>query len=157
MNIYDEAFFTSVKPNLKNVLNSIQLPLRFQFLHNSPFREKAYNSENFGRSYSLFEILWSKHFSRMTVIYLIAKVKIMKLSHEIIKLKHENILCQREKRSKIFQVKARSKVVRKTTVPSFMSLFNLPKSVVFCVKKMKIWYNFHYWTNEITNKYTIFS
>ena len=74
----------------------------------------------------------------MTVIYLIAKVKIMKLSHEIIKLKHENILCQKEKRSKIFQVKARSKVVRKTTVPSFMSLFNLPKSVVFCVKKMKI-------------------
>ena len=60
-------------------------------------------------------------FSRTTVLYLIGKVEFMKLSHEIIKLKHEIVLCQKEKRSKIFQVKAISKVVRKTIVPSFMS------------------------------------
>ena len=70
------------------------------------------------------------------MLYLIAKVEIMKLSHEIIKLKHEIILCQKEKRSKMFQVKAISKDVRKTIVPSLMFLFNLSKSVVLCVKKM---------------------
>ena len=62
LNIYDGAFFSSIKPYFKNVLNLIQLPLGSIFLHNSPFREKTYNSENFGRSYSLFQILWSKHF-----------------------------------------------------------------------------------------------
>ena len=36
----------------------------------------------------------------------------------------------------MFQVKAISKGVRKTIVPSFMFVFNLSKSVVFCVKKM---------------------
>ena len=41
-------------------------------------------------------------FSRIAVRYLIAKVEIMKLSPEIIKLKHEIILCQKEKRSKMF-------------------------------------------------------
>ena len=43
---------------------------------------------------------------------------------------------QKEKRSKMFQVKAISKDVRKTIVPSFMFLFNLWKSIVLCVKKM---------------------
>ena len=43
---------------------------------------------------------------------------------------------QKEKRSKMFQVKAISKDVRKTIVPSLMFLFNLSKSVVLCVKKM---------------------
>ena len=71
------------------------------------------------------------------VLYLIAKVGIMKLSHQIIKSKHEIILCQKEeKRGKMFQVKTISKVVRKTIVPSFMCLFNLSKSVALCVKKM---------------------
>ena len=36
----------------------------------------------------------------------------------------------------MFQVKAMSKDVRKRIVPSFMSLFNLSKSVALCVKKM---------------------
>ena len=40
-------------------------------------------------------------------------------------LKHEIILYQKEKRSKILQVKTLSKDVRKTIVPSFMFLFNL--------------------------------
>ena len=71
------------------------------------------------------------------MLYLIAKVEIMKLSPEIIKLEHEIIFCQKEeKRSKMFQVKVISKVVRKTIVPSFMSLFNQSKSVVLCVEKM---------------------
>ena len=76
-------------------------------------------------------------FSIITLPYLIAKVEIiMKLSHEIIKLKHEIILCQKEKRSKMFQIKAISKDVRKKIVPSLMFLLNLSMSVVLCVKKM---------------------
>ena len=75
-------------------------------------------------------------FSRITLLYLIAKVEWKEytfyLKHEIIWI----ILCQKEKRSKMFQVKAISKDVRKTIVPSFMFLFNLSKSVVLCVKKM---------------------
>ena len=35
----------------------------------------------------------------------------------------------------MFQVKAISKDVRKTIVPSFMFVFNLSKSVALCVKK----------------------
>ena len=58
------------------------------------------------------------------------------LSHEIIKLKHEIILCQKEKRSRMFQVKAIRKDVRKKIVPSPMFLFNLSRSVVLFVKKM---------------------
>ena len=71
------------------------------------------------------------------MLYLIAKVEIiMKLSHEVIKLKHEIILCQKEKRSKMFQIKAIRKDVRKKIVPSLMFLLNLSMSVVLCVKKM---------------------
>ena len=66
------------------------------------------------------------------LIALIAKVD----RKETFYLKHEIIFCQKEKRSKMFQVKAISKDVRKTIVPSFMFLFNLSKSVVLCVKKM---------------------
>ena len=69
-------------------------------------------------------------FSITTVLYLIAKVEIT------LYLKHEIILYQKEKGSKIFQVKTISKYVRKAIVPSFMFLFNLSKSVVLCVKKM---------------------
>ena len=55
-------------------------------------------------------------FSIITLLYLIAKVEIiMKLSHEIIKLKHDN-LYQKEKRNKMFQVKVISKDFSKTIV-----------------------------------------
>ena len=63
---------------------------------------------------------------------------------------------QKEKRSKMFQVKEISKDTRETIVPSLMFLFNLSKSVVLCVKKMEILYNFHHQINQI-NKYTWFS
>ena len=67
------------------------------------------------------------------VLYIIAKVE---RKNKLLNLKHEIILCQKETRSKMFQVKVISKDVRKTIVPSFMFLFNLSKSVVLCVKKM---------------------
>ena len=59
-------------------------------------------------------------FSRITVLYLIAKVE---RKNKLFNLKHEIILCQKEKRSKMLQVKVISKDVRKTIVPSFMFLF----------------------------------
>ena len=51
-------------------------------------------------------------------------------------MKLSELSCQKEKRSKVFQVKAITKDVRKMIVPSFMFLFNLSKSVVLCIKKM---------------------
>ena len=48
-NIYDGAFFTSVKAYFKNVLNSIELPLSSVFYTTYPFVKKLKNSENFGR------------------------------------------------------------------------------------------------------------
>ena len=57
LNIYNGAFFTSVKQYFKNILNWIAL--RFHSLHNSPFHEKTYNSENFRRSL----LLTMEHFS----------------------------------------------------------------------------------------------
>ena len=73
-------------------------------------------------------------FSRITVLYIIAKVE---RKTKLLNLKHEIILCQKETRSKMFQVKVISKGVRKATVPSFMFLlFNLPKFAVLCVKEM---------------------
>ena len=54
LEIYDGAFFTSVKPYFKNVLNSIKLPLGSIFY--SPFREKAYNCKNFGRKSLLLTV-----------------------------------------------------------------------------------------------------
>ena len=66
--------------------------------------------------------------------YLIAEVE---RKNKLFNLKHEIILCLKEKRSKMLQVKVISKDVRKTIVPSFMFLFfNLSKSVVLCVKEM---------------------
>ena len=59
-------------------------------------------------------------FSRITVLYLIPKVE---RKNKLFNLKHEIILCQKEKRSKMLQVKVISKDVRKTIVPSFMFLF----------------------------------
>ena len=67
------------------------------------------------------------------LIALIAKVD----RKETFYLKHEIVFCQKEKRSKMFQVKAVSKDVRKTIVPSKFHL-NLSRSVVLCVKKMEI-------------------
>ena len=72
-------------------------------------------------------------FSRITVLYLIAKVE---RNNKLFNLKHEIMLGQKEKRSKMSQVKVISKDVRKAIVPSFMFLFNLFKSVVFCIKKV---------------------
>ena len=68
------------------------------------------------------------------MLYIIAKVE---RKNKLFNLKHEIILCQKETRTKMFQVKAISKDVRKTIVPSFMFPFlNLSKSVVLCVKEM---------------------
>ena len=70
------------------------------------------------------------------MLYIIAKVE---RENKLFNSKHENILCQKETTSKIFQVKVMSKGIRKTIVPSFMFLFfNLSKSVVPCVKVMQI-------------------
>ena len=80
----------------------------------------------------LFFII-SNVFSRTTVPYLIAKVE---RKEETLCLKHEISFYQKEKRSKIFQVKAISKDFRKAIVSSFMFLLNLSKSVVLCAKKM---------------------
>ena len=59
-------------------------------------------------------------FSRTTVLYLIVKVE----RKSILYLKHEIIFYQKEKRSRIFQVKTISKDVRKTIFSSIMFLFN---------------------------------
>ena len=68
------------------------------------------------------------------VLYLVAKVE---RKNKLFNLKHEIILCQKEKRSKMFQVKVISKYVRRMIVTSFMFLcFNLSNSVVLCVKEM---------------------
>ena len=66
------------------------------------------------------------------VLYLIARVE----RKETLYLKHEIIFCQIEKRSRMFQVKAVSKDVRKVIARSLMFLFDLSKSVVLSVKKM---------------------
>ena len=64
---------------------------------------------------------------------------------------------QKEKRSRIFQVKTISKDVRKTIVPSFMFLFNSFEVCRSLCKENKNIIQFHHWTNEIKNKYTWFS
>ena len=67
------------------------------------------------------------------MLYLIAKVE---RKNKLFNLKHEIILCQKEKKSKMFQVKVISKDVRKMIVPSSILLFNLLRSAVLFVKKM---------------------
>ena len=52
LNIYDGAFFTSVKPYFKNVCNSI----KFIFYTTRPFVKISYNSENFWRKSLLLTI-----------------------------------------------------------------------------------------------------
>ena len=47
-NIYDGAFFTSVKPYFKNVLNSIELPLSSFFYITHPFLKKLTTLKNLG-------------------------------------------------------------------------------------------------------------
>ena len=54
-NIFNQAFFTSVKLYFKNVLNSIELPLGSIF-YTAHFHEKTYNCENFGRNFFLLTI-----------------------------------------------------------------------------------------------------
>ena len=54
------------------------------------------------------------------MLYLIAKVE---RKNKLFNLKHEIILCQKEKKSKMFQVKVISKKKRKMIVPSFMFNF----------------------------------
>ena len=49
-----ELFSLGVNHILKTYFNRIAF--RFQFLHNSPFREKTYNSENFGEKSLLLTI-----------------------------------------------------------------------------------------------------
>ena len=44
---------------LSHMVKTYLVPFRFHFLHNSPFREKTYDSENFGRKTLL---LTMKHF-----------------------------------------------------------------------------------------------
>ena len=70
---------------------------------------------------------------QLTVLYLIAKVE---RKEQTFYSKREIIFCQKKKGSEMFQVKAISKYVRKKIAQSLMFLFNLSKSVVFCVKKM---------------------
>ena len=65
-NIFNQAFFTSVKPYFKNVLNSIKLPLGSIF-YTTHFREKTYNCENFGRKISLLTIEQYFFFSKFEI------------------------------------------------------------------------------------------
>ena len=46
--IYDGAFFTSVKPYFKNVLNSIKLPLGSIFYTTHPFVKKPITLKTLG-------------------------------------------------------------------------------------------------------------
>ena len=47
-NIYNGAFFTLVKPNFKNVLNSIELPLGSVFCITHPFVKNLANVKTSG-------------------------------------------------------------------------------------------------------------
>ena len=67
-NIYDGAFFTSVKPYSKNVLNLIVLPLSSIFYTTHPFHEKTYNSENFGRKSLLFTMERNSKISKFEIM-----------------------------------------------------------------------------------------
>ena len=80
-NIYDGAFFTSVKPYFKNVLNSIQFPLGSIFYTSHPFVKKLTTLKTSGEVIRYFKCYGQNIFSRITMLYLIAKVEIMKLSH----------------------------------------------------------------------------
>ena len=87
LSIYSGAFFTLVKSYFKNVLNSIELPFGSIFYTTHPFRKKLATVKTSGKKvltmelfffkicrkcqnhlclycflFSLFQILWSKHF-----------------------------------------------------------------------------------------------
>ena len=69
------------------------------------------------------------------MLYIIAKVK---RKTKLFNLKHEIILGQKEKRSKMLQVKVISKNVRKTIVSSFMFLLFICKyNTFFTTEPMK--------------------
>ena len=71
-------------------------------------------------------------FSRIKVLYLIAKVE---RKNKLFNLKHEIISCQKEKRSKMLQVKVIRRHKNDCSI-IHVSFFNLSKSVVLCVKEM---------------------
>ena len=50
-NICNRAFFTSVKPYFKNVLNSIELPLGSIFYTTHPFVKKLINVKTLGEKF----------------------------------------------------------------------------------------------------------
>ena len=57
LNIYSGAFFTSVKPYFKNVLNLIELPLGFIFYATHPFVKKLTTLKTLGE-----KVLTMEHF-----------------------------------------------------------------------------------------------
>ena len=86
------------------------------FYTTHPFIKKLATLKTSAKVIHYFKYHGQIIFSRIAMLYLIAKVEIiMKLSHEIIKLKHDN-LYQKEKRNKMFQVKVISKDFSKTIV-----------------------------------------
>ena len=63
LNIYDGAFFTSVKPYFKNVLNSIELHLSSLFYTTHPFVKKLTTLKTQKFSCEFCEISWNTFFT----------------------------------------------------------------------------------------------
>ena len=59
-NIYSEAFFISVKPYFKNVLNSIELPVGSIFYATHPFMKKLTTLKTLGEKVLTMEHFFSK-------------------------------------------------------------------------------------------------
>ena len=60
-NIYSGAFFTSVKPYFKNVLNSIELPLGSIFYTTHPFMKKLTTLKTLGERVLTMELFFSRN------------------------------------------------------------------------------------------------
>ena len=73
------------------------MPLGSIFYASHPFVKKLTTLKTSGEVIRYFKYYGQNIFSRITVLYLIAKVEIMKLSHEIIKLKYEILVSERRK------------------------------------------------------------
>ena len=82
--------------------------------------------------FHFFKYYGQNVFSRITVLYLIAKVE---RKNKLFNLKYEIILCQKEKRSKMVQLKV-IRCQKNDCSIIHVSFFNLSKSVVLCVKEM---------------------
>ena len=65
--------------------------------------------------------------------------------------------CIRKKREAEFSRLRQVKMSEKWLFHYSCFFLILLKSVILSVKKIKIYYNFHHWTNETKNKYTWFS